>query len=191
MKKLLFVVVLALVSTAVFSQVKFGVKVGPNFANGSGDDFTDTDSRTSMAIGAFTKISLLEKFAFQPEIQYSMQGAKYSESGLDETLKLEYINIPLIFKYYIISGLNLNVGPQVGYLAAAKMKADYEGQTEEIDYKDYCKEMDLGFDFGVGFDLLDKLCLDFRYNLGMSNIQDDDKADGANRVLQFTVGYIF
>lgn len=102
MKKILLIVaVMALVATTASAQTTFGVKAGVNFAGLGGDDFDGTDGRTSMVFGGFAKFQVSEKFAFQPELLYSMQGAtsSYKESmegvsvDFDRTLKLDYLNI--------------------------------------------------------------------------------------------------
>lgn len=188
MKKVLTVIaVLALISTASFAQTKFGVKLGTNFANGSGDDFEDTDSRIGMVIGGFANFSIIEeKLSFQPELLYSAQG--YTESYTDEgfdvdgTLKADYLNIPLMMKYHF-GGFNVQAGPQVGFLMSAKYEDD--------DVKDDMKGVDFGFNLGVGYDLDFGLGFDLRYNLGLSNVADYDDADGKNRVIQFTASYAF
>ena len=180
MKKVLFVVtVLAMISTVSFAQVKFGVKLGTNIANGSGDDFEDADSRIGTVIGGFANFSIIEeKLSFQPELLYSAQGAKDDES----TFKADYLNVPLMMKYYF-GGLNVQAGPQVGFLMSAKV--------EDEDIKDEMKGVDFGFNLGVGYDLDFGLGFDLRYNLGLSNVFDYDDADGKNRVIQFTVNYAF
>ncbi len=187
MKKIFFLFVLAIVSSTAFSQVKFGIKAGYNNSKGSGEYFEGFDSRSSIAAGVFIKIDFLGKLAFQPEIQYSMQGASNSYINSETTFKMDYINIPLIVKYYIIGKLNVNLGPQISYLTAAKYKDD----SEETDVKDTFNNQDFDLDFGLGYDLANKLCFDVRYNLGLSNISNVDGYDAQNRVFQLTVGYMF
>ena len=191
MKKVLLVFAVFAITASSFAQTKFGVKAGVNFANGSGDDFEDLDSRTGLVIGGFAKFQVAEKFAFQPEILYSAQGAKYSESGYEETLKLNYLNIPLMGKLYVTEGLSLQAGPQVGFLMSAKYAFEEDGISADIDVKDDMKGLDFGLNFGVGYELPMGLGFDLRYNLGLTNVADNDEADGKNAVLQITASYAF
>lgn len=195
MKKLIFVALLALISITTFSQAKFGVKAGLNVANLTGDDTDDVDARISGVFGVFAKVSISETIAFQPEVLYSMQGATGSEvyegTNVDVTMKLDYINIPLMMKFYVADGFSFNAGPQVGFLASAKAKAEAQGVSAEEDIKDQLKGIDFGLNFGVGYDLPMGLGVDLRYNLGLSNVFDTDEAEAKNGVLQFTASYSF
>lgn len=195
MKKLLFIVAVLAISMSSFAQVTYGVKAGVNFANGTGDDFEDADMRTSILFGGFAKFSLSETFAFQPELLYSGQGAKasYTEEGVDvdETLKMDYLNIPLMFKYYAGGGFNIQAGPQIGFLLSAKTKLEAGGESVDIDVKDELKGLDLGLNLGLGYDLESGIGIDLRYGLGLSNVVDYDDADGKNSVISLAVSYAF
>ena len=98
-------------------EVNFGIKAGLNLAglNGS-EDLDDYDLRTSFHVGAVAEIGISEKFSFQPELLYSSQGAKAEESGFKATIKLDYLNLPLIAKYYVAEGFSVEAGPQIGFL---------------------------------------------------------------------------
>ena len=195
MKKILVIVAVLAISVSSFAQVKFGAKVGVNFANGTGDDFEDTDMRTSVLFGGFARFALSDKIAFQPELLYSGQGVKesYSEEGMDVdgTLKLDYLNIPLMFKYYAGSGFNIQAGPQVGFLMSAKYKMEAGGESADIDVKDEMKGLDFGLNIGLGYDLESGIGIDARYGLGLSNVADYDEADGKNNVISLAVSYTF
>ncbi|SMO60058.1 Outer membrane protein beta-barrel domain-containing protein [Saccharicrinis carchari] len=195
MKKLIFVAVLALVSMTTFSQAQFGLKAGLNVANLTGDDMDGADPRSGGVFGVFAKINLTETIAFQPEALYSMQGATGSETeqgyDIDVTMKLDYINIPLMMKFYPADGFSINAGPQVGFLASAKAKAETQGISAEEDIKEAFKSIDFGLNVGLGYDLPMGLGLDFRYNIGLSNVLDTDEGEGKNGVLQFTASYAF
>jgi hypothetical protein len=204
MKKfLLLMVVIIGLTISSNAQTKFGVKAALNISNFSGDDFDDLDSRTAAAFGVFAQIGINDKLTFQPELLYSMQGAEssYSEYGYEseDKIKVDYLQIPLLMKYYVIEGLSINAGPQIGFLLSAKDDWEYnydEGSEEgEEDIKDYFKSMDFGLAFGLGYELQSGLGFDFRYNLGLSNIVEEDEmgmdAEGKNSVIQFAVSFAF
>lgn len=110
--------------------VEFGAKAGVNFSRINGDNTGDLERKTNFHLGLVTEIPLGVKFALQPEILYSSQGAKvdYTENVDGFTysykfkLNLDYINVPLLAEYSITQGLSLQAGPQIGYL----IKADVE-----------------------------------------------------------------
>ncbi|WP_271767742.1 porin family protein [Aquimarina algiphila] len=197
MKKLMLFAVLAslsLVATAQEESIRFGAKAGVNFANISGDGTDGVDGRTGFHIGALVEIPISEKFAFQPELLYSSQGAKLDIGNLETTTKINYINIPLMAKYYVAQGFSLQAGPQIGFLTSAKAKVEGPGVDEDNDIDDAIKGIDFGLNFGLGYQLDMGLFFDGRYNLGLSNINDTESSDDVkqkNSVIQLSVGYKF
>lgn len=181
MKKLLLCAAIAVftMSSINAQEVKFGAKAGVNFATLGGDNADDLDSRTSFHFGAVAQISISEKFAIQPELVYSSQGA----SGGGEDLKMDYINLPILAKIFVAEGFSLEVGPQIGFLMSAK--ADGE------DIKDIFKSTDFSGALGLGYKLETGLNFAARYNLGLGNIVDMDGGDLKNNVFQLSVGYMF
>lgn len=166
--------------------IRFGAKAGLNIASITGDDTDDLDSRTSLHIGAVAEIPISEKFAFQPELLYSAQGAKQDIGGDDLVLALDYLNLPLMAKYYVAEGFSLQAGPQVGFLLSSKVKLDGDSVDAEG-----VNDIDFGLNFGLGYQLDMGLFFDGRYNLGLSNINDEGDSDNQNGVIQFSVGYKF
>ena len=190
MKKLLLSSVMVAIGFTVSAQTSFGAKVGLNIASLSGDDVSDLDSRASLHIGGVAEFEISEKFSFQPELLYSAQGAKISEDGFDATFKLDYINIPLIAKYYVTDGLSIEAGPQVGFLLSSKLKVEFDGESETEDIEDM-SSIDFGLSFGLGYKLESGINFGARYNLGLSNISEEDDSDVKNGVFQISVGYFF
>ncbi|WP_010421878.1 porin family protein [Anaerophaga thermohalophila] len=212
MKKLFFIaaVMLLCVSTASFAQAKFGVKAGLNIASLSGDDAEDLDSRLAPFFGGFVNISFSDKLSFQPELLYSMKGAKYSDSGSESIggitynyeeeskVKLNYLDIPLMLKINLGSGFNLQAGPQIGLLLSAEEEFEYtasggdmnESESETTDIKDDLKGMNFGLNVGAGYDF-GSLGVDIRYSLGLSNIADYDDGDLKSNAFQIGVSYAF
>ncbi|TDP00685.1 porin family protein [Flavobacterium sp. 245] len=165
-------------------EVKFGVKGGLNFANLGGD--FDGDLVTSFHVGGLAEIKLTDKFAVQPEVLVSGQGTDFSEDGFNSLVKLTYLNIPVMAKYYVIERLSLEAGPQIGFLLSAK--------NEDVDVKDSFKSVDFGLNFGAGYDITEHFFAGVRYNLGLSNVADfPDEADFKtnNSVFSVSVGYKF
>lgn len=195
MKKILLSAVAVMAfGVAQAQEIKFGAKAGLNIANLGGDAETD-GSRTGFHIGAVAEFKLTETFSIQPELVYSMQGAKtkfgIEELGMvvEEDLKLDYINIPIMAKYYVMEGLSLEAGPQIGFLMSAKFGSE--------DVKDGYKSIDFGLAAGVGYELPMGVFFQARYNAGLANIADTSSDEGegdfkmTNGVFQISVGYKF
>jgi len=196
MKKLILFAALAIFVIANSNaQINFGAKAGVNFATITGDMVDSFNSRTAFHVGFVAEIVISETFSFQPELLYSAQGADYSEEGFEDfegTVKLDYLNVPLMAKFYVGEGFSVEAGPQIGLLLSAK---DDYGDGED-DIKEYVKGTDFGVNLGVGYKMEGGLNFSARYNLGLSNDLDVDdfEAEGAeykNSVIQVSVGYFF
>ncbi|MDG1779007.1 MAG: porin family protein [Flavobacteriaceae bacterium] len=191
MKKL-FLLMISLVVCSLHAQnVTFGAKAGLNFASLTGDDAEDIDGRTSLHLGATAEFSLSETFSIQPELLYSGQGFTANESDVDITGKMDYINLPIMAKFYAAEGLSLEIGPQIGFLLSAKAEGKSEGNSVSIDFKDESKSVDFGANFGIGYKLDSGINFGFRYNLGLISVSEEDSEDLKSNVLQLSVGYNF
>lgn len=196
-KVILTAFVLGTITTAVAQQqVKFGPKAGLNFANLSG--LNDSEMKTSFHVGAVAEIKFNEKFSIQPEVVYSAQGTKYTETfpvlGTVETsLNNDYINIPILAKYYIVDGFSVEAGPQVGFLMKSESKVEGGSGSVTTDSKDSFKSTDFGLGLGLAYDLPVGLFVNARYNLGLSDIRENTSAGDAvkNNVIQVGIGYKF
>lgn len=187
MKKVLLIAALILTAGIANAQLKFGVKAGANISNVG---FDDTDNKVGFNTGVFGELKI-SKFAVQPEVLFSMQGAKY-DIGSDGKGKIElnYISIPVMAKYYVIPGLSIEAGPQIGFLMSAKDKADGE---EDFDMKDFMKKTDFSINFGVSYELpVLPVGIFARYSLGLTDLYDESKLEpmerdgdyGKNRIFQ-------
>ena len=206
MKKLLIIIAVVLFGfTNVNAQeeMQFGVKGGVNISTITGDDVDSFDSRTCMHFGVVMELPISDKFSFQPELLYSCQGSDWSEDEFIEsvvkstnatyegTYKVDYLNIPLMAKFYVSEGFSLEAGPQVGLLLSAKAEGDFA----DPDLKDYLKGIDFGVNFGLGYKLEGGLNFGARYNIGLSDTNDDQDYLGdstyKNSVIQAYVGFFF
>lgn len=149
-------------------STRFGVKGGLNISNIVGGDIDNTKSLVGFHVGGLAEIHVVEKFYIQPELLLSAQGAKFDGPfGSDGDLKLNYLNIPVLAKYYVVDKkFSVEAGPQLGILLSAKS----DGQ----DFKDYTRSADLGFNLGAGYDFTDNLSVGLRYTIGLSPISDND-----------------
>lgn len=185
-------------------DAKFGVKGGLNLANFEGDtDGLDMKSKAGFHVGGFVAIKLSDKFTLQPEVLYSTQGAKADniQQDINGTIytadvdfNLDYVNVPLMVKYYAAEKFNIEFGPQVGFLTAAKVKATINGNSAEQDVKDQFESVDFGVNVGAGYDFTEKLSAGLRYNLGLSNIAKTEPGDDSklkNAVFSVSLGYKF
>jgi len=80
-----------------------------------------------------------------------------------------------------VKGFNIFAGPEADYLISAKQK----GNRINDDLKSQFKKFDAGIDIGVGYDFLSSLGIDFRYGLGLHNLNNTGIGISAkNRTVQ-------
>lgn len=168
------------------AQVSIGIKGGLNFSNLDVSNPGATyDGRTGYHFGAFTLVKLT-KIGIQPEILFSQQGSEVKTSSGSFTSNFNYVNIPVLFKLYTVAGLNLQIGPQFGFLTNDPEVQDPQGQSIEDAYKN----SDVSLALGIGWDLPLRLSIDARYNLGLSEINDNPSLEATkNQVWQISLGY--
>ena len=194
MKKLMLTAIIAVIAmVSVNAQSDFGVKAGVNLATISGDDVGNVDGRTSFHIGGVVEFKISEKFSFQPGLLYSAQGAESSdeEFGGQEKIELDYLNLPLIAKYYVTEGLSFEAGPQIGFLLSSKYIYELEGSEVSEDLKDETNSIDFGINLGLGYKLESGLNFGASYNIGMSDVFEEGDGDVKNAVFQISLGYFF
>ncbi|WP_026452014.1 porin family protein [Aequorivita capsosiphonis] len=189
MKKiLLFIAVVALTCTTAQSQeIRLGAKLGLNVASLGGDSYGlgSLGSRTSFHLGALAEIPLKGNFALQPEILYSSEGSDFSFGSASNDIKLDYIRVPVLAKYYIIEGLSAELGPSFGVLVSAK--------AGDEDAKDFYKSFDAAIAVGATYRLNMGVFFSLRYNKGLLDVNDMDEDNYKNQsnVFQISAGYSF
>lgn len=180
-----------------FSQLQFavGLKAGPNFASlNTKESATENyKNRTGFHGGAFVLIKAT-KIGIQPEIIFSQQGSTVEIDNKNFESNFSYLNIPVILKLYLAAGINLQVGPQFGFVTSAETPIEINPQQYTVqDVKDRMKGSDITAALGLGWDLPFGLTIDARYNMGLSKIYDQapnaQTADAKNQVFQLSLGY--
>lgn len=194
MKKIPLIILLAVAfSMNANAQASFslGVKAGPNFSNISGDNVDDIyESRTGWHAGIFTNLKVT-KFAIQPELLISSQGAKadilINQVSQVTQNKLTYFTVPVMLQFYPIGVLNIQAGPQFGFL----MNAKQTWEDQSVDIENLYKSSDLGIAFGIGLNLPMGLTATARYTLGIADTWEAATQELKNRLIMISIGYKF
>lgn len=195
--KFLFVLLTAIMITGTASaqhgnapegHVSLGIKGGVNLYNIHNDNSATYDSKLGFNVGLLGHIHVASHFAIQPEINFSTQGAKYDLDNSVTKLNLNYINVPVLIQYMWDNGFRLQAGPQAGLLISAKSEIN----DNTVDIKNDFKSLDLGVSFGMGYiHPSTGIGIDARYNLGLSNINENSGVKSTNRGFQLSLFYIF
>lgn len=188
MKKILMIAALMVAALSVSAQNKVGQvtlkpMVGMTLTTITGGN---ADMKVGLAAGAEVEYGIADQFGLTGGLIYSMQGAKYSSGTVKQTANLDYLNIPVLANYYIIPGLAVKAGLQLGFNVRSKFKQDAGNSSSEADMN--AKTVDFSIPFGVSYQISD-FVIDARYQLGLTDTGDGGSSK--NSVFMFSVGYKF
>lgn len=193
-KAVLFLLSLILTcSVAQAQDAAFGLKGGINLSTFNLDDTDATyDSRTGFHAGLFVR-GKFNKVAIQPELLLFTQNTDIRSSVFGTAQdRFTYLSIPVMIKLYPVGGLNLQVGPQFGFLLDGERKYDTVFGSGSQDIKDHYKNSDVSLSLGAGYDFGFGLGLDFRYNLGIKDVNNAANGDEVkSRVFMVSLGWNF
>ena len=212
MKKSAWISVLILLTTLSLKaqDVYYGPKVGVNLTHFfyAGDDASALKDMSKMKLathfGMFAEIVFDDYFSLQPELLYSIKGARYRLSSDDDfksSYVLKYLSIPVVAKYYVTKEISIEAGPQVAYLLSAKnieVSNQYETnlghEAASIDMSDAMQSIDFGATAGVGYLTKTGFYISARYDFGILNAHKniaDENTILHNGAIQFSFGFSF
>ncbi|NIJ43770.1 hypothetical protein FHR24_000209 [Wenyingzhuangia heitensis] len=172
------------VGVTVFAQEDgkksfFGIKAGYNLSSLSADN--DVDHRNGFHVGVYGEHQITDHLSFQPEIIYSQLGFKDNAA---KTVKLDYIQVPLMFKGYIAKPLYVELGPQFAVNISKKEETDLLfGSTTETTSPN---TFDMGINGGLGIAINPGITVGVRYYHGLISAYED--TDAFNTMYQVFVG---
>lgn len=221
MKKIILLAsIFSLVSIPAIAQknprnpIQTGLKVGGNMSTLYGG--ATQDFKPSYHFGGFVEIPLsyYKKMALQAELIYSSQGYKGKEYEQKELVfgdkeeilitgkkklsdvSLNYIYVPLMFKYYINDSFSVEVGGQLGYMVGAKGQFDinkvnpardylsmtqssldqalFEAGYRSRDRKDYYEDLDYGVNAGFTANFDNGFFVSGRFYYGLQDVYKKD-----------------
>ena len=186
MKKVLVMIAAAIVCMSAMAQVQFGAKVGVDATNFWGKDVKH-GMQLNYQAGLLMEYKFSPKFAIAPEAVFAAQGGQYklAEIGstkVKNTYTTNYINVPVMFKYYVSPAFSIDLGPQVGFNVYSKVKTD---DLKPVDIKDGTKSVDFGVGLGGTYNLTEKAFVQARYTMGMTNAFEGGDAKNGNIQLAF------
>ena len=117
-----------------------------------------------------------------------MKGYQNPDNSKDK-VNLTYIDVPVMLQYNA-DGLFFEAGPQLGFLASAKVT---DG-TNDQDIKSLFNTVDFGYAVGLGYKLETGPMVGLRYNGGITSAFKDvagTTIKAHNSAFQLYVGYMF
>ena len=192
MKKVFVLIAAAIVCMSASAQVQFGGKVGFDMTNFWGPD-VDHGMKPGYQFGLMMEYKFNPNFAIAPEVVFASQGGKskalafevdgdFDFDGVtiaDVKYTANYINVPLMFKYYVAPSFSIDLGPQVGFNVFNKAKV--KGAKKSIDVKDMTQAVDFGLGLGGTYNLTENAFVQARYTLGLTKVFKDQEVLGENK----------
>jgi hypothetical protein len=182
---------LAVPAVGAAQGISGGIKGGALFA--TVPDFSELgnelDHRLGITGGAFLTLSILPGLAIQPEAIFTQKGATASLPGGDFTLKLDYLDIPVLarlsfgaagLKVYGFAGPSFNV----------RIKAESEFDGETTDLSEDVEKTDISFVAGIGVEV-SKLLVEGRWLKSVKNISLDKDFDVKPQGFAIMAGFRF
>ncbi|MEO6134583.1 MAG: porin family protein [Ginsengibacter sp.] len=187
MKKTIVLGVAVLFAFGANAQVEahFGLKGGLNASELHSKD-VKADTKIGFHVGGLAHIHGNSNWAFQPEVMYSLEGAKYKTPLGTLNRNLSFINVPLLAQYMFDNGFRIEAGPQIGFLMSAKDKID----NSNPDIKGQFKSTAVSLPVGVGYLTRSGLGFDARYNFGLTDLNKDGQSVKGNN-FQFGIFWQF
>lgn len=124
------------------------------------------------------------KFVFQPELYFVQKGAETSGdfmgNPLTKKVRLNYLELPMLFRLSVLSRNKINVGlffgPYASVLLSASQVTTYIDDNRIEDIKKDFKKTDFGSVFGIEIVLTGKKLnyfIDIRFTSGLTNIREN------------------
>ena len=138
-------------------QPKIGINVA-SMTNSEG-----SNPRVGFVGGAEFEYQATDLLSLSFGTLYSQQGIKNNVDGVDGTVKMDYINMPVLLNFYVVKGLALNCS---------------------------VKSVDFAIPFGLSYEYRN-FQVDARYNLSLTKAVEADGESARHSVFQITLGYKF
>ena len=178
------VAMLAMAGAASAATHEIGVKGGVAMQKLGGEPLDDyeIENRTGFVGGAYFQGNFSRNLGLRVEALYFMKGAAADSADIDVTLKLDYVEFPVLLVGQIplseTARLNLFGGPTFSFNTTSEVEVSIGGFSGTLDLGDGIKGFDFGLTFGAGlsFDVGSAvLGIDGRYGFGLSTVIDEDE----------------
>lgn len=181
--RILLVLFLFLGFNSFAQEHPIGIKAGGNIATLSGDGTDNVSSKTNFHAGFFMEIDAAKDLKIQPELLFTVYGFKQTGEDAIPNVRLNYVVLPVIAKYFVSETFSFDAGPQVGLLVTAK-----NGKGSLADVKSAFYDRDFGVNVGASLAFSEKASASIRYYFGLTDVTAANTKN-FNRALQFAIQF--
>jgi hypothetical protein len=168
-----------------------GIKGGALFA--TVPDFSEIgeemDHRLGVTGGVFLTLSLLPGLAIQPEAIFTQKGATATLSDGDYSLKLDYLDIPVLARLSFGAG-GVKVYGFAGPSFNIRLKAEAGFGDDMVDISEELEKSDVSFVAGIGVEI-SKLLIEGRWLKSVKDIAFEDDVELKPQGFAIMAGFRF
>jgi hypothetical protein len=192
-----FVFVLIMLSSFALYAQKFngGVLGGLSASEISGDRL-EGPNKAGLYLGTFVNRYFSKRSSIQMELDFIQKGSRKNPDSVDYStylLRLNYIEIPVHYKYDFIEKATLETGLGFGFLIHSYEEADGYEWTSGPEFQ----TLDLSFNIGAYYRLFENLLINVRYSNSILAVRPHASGQTYrwnkgqyNEVLSFTLHYV-
>lgn len=164
------------------AQVKSGIRLGLNYPQLS--ELTPQDNN-GFHMGTYIRFSLAGIMALEPGFQYSHRKFPVKSNLTSSTVKLKYLEIPVIFRLSVLPFVNVFGGPQASVLVGKKIKG--EGDINNLHG---LTSHQIGGVAGIGIKLPLGFNIQGSYDFGLPDLSYQGQTIN-NRIVKLSLGKDF
>lgn len=177
-----FLLTLSVMVAGVSAQFAIRPYVGMNNSKLTKDLFTDEDLKSTFGYQVGVDLQIGNRFYVQPGLQFEflknreITGPVSSLEDFD--LNRSYLRIPLMIGYNFAGaespfGFRVFTGPNAAFKLSGKV--GNEGVVGDVDLVDNMRSVILGWNAGIGIDIVKYIFVDAGYQFGLSEIFEDSE----------------
>jgi opacity protein-like surface antigen len=171
-----------------------------NFADG----MITTNNRLGFYAGGYASIPVSAGISLEPGVFYSQKGYEMTGSlesktlgflgaNAKATLQSEYIDIPVLLKANLGSGLQIFAGPQFSYLIKANLNTTagllgFDLLNNDMDVTKNFNQWDAAVTGGIGYKLSNGINISASYDYGLSKIDKNQNSKAYNHAFKVGIG---
>ena len=180
MKKIAFLIIIAVCGLSQVHAQNFGVKAGYNYSTFSGEtsSISTIEGLSGFYIGGLVELPISNMLSIQPELIFSRQGVdlrqglkNFSIKTDTSEIRLDYLNIPVMAKVNL-GPIFLEGGVQFGFLVNKPKVDSYIANVylRNLLDKDSYNSFDFGVGAGLGVKLNQHFFVETRYTYSLTNV---------------------
>ncbi len=180
-----------------YGGVRFGL--GLSTVNSDSPYLDGNKTRTGFVGGVVvgTRLSDVTPLYLEGGIYFTQKGGKSENKGEKFTYQLDYVEMPLTFKYKVDLGYDVALEPFAGGFFACGVNGkikDYQNRAAyssfSDEYRDNFNRLDGGIRVGCGLSI-DQMYLEAAYDFGLANVGKDNFDDTHTGAFNLTLGVNF